>query len=70
MKLTEQEKELILAYAKNDMNAKETEREHFMAIGGFRYHAKKIKEKTGLSPFRFYDLVELLKEAKGEVCDD
>ena len=61
------EQDIILAFARNDMRVTHAEKELFMSLGSFHYHMKKIKEKTGLDPKNFYELIELVKEAKGEV---
>ena len=66
--LTETDVLVVLAFADNDMNATETGRKLFMNKNTVRYHLEMVGEKTGLSPFKFYDLVKLvgiLKETEG-----
>lgn len=62
--LTRQEGEVILAYAKNNMNAKAAGRELHLVDMTIYYHLEKILNATGLKPQRFYDLVELIPIAK------
>ena len=53
-------KELILAFAQNNMNVSKTSRQVFMHRNTVTYRFEKIKEETGLDPLTFYDLVELV----------
>lgn len=62
--LTETDKEIILAYADNDMNASETGKKLFMSTKSVQYHLDKIKRKTGFDPHKFYGLVKLIYELK------
>lgn len=62
--LTETDKEIILAYADNDMNASETGKKLFMSTKSVQYHLDKIKQKTGFDPRKFYGLVKLIYEIK------
>ena len=63
-RLNKTEKEIILAFARNDMRVTYAEKELYMSAGSVCYHMKKIKEKTGLNPKNFYELIELVKEVK------
>ena len=56
--------EIIVAFADNDMNVKRTANAVYVCSGTVHYHAKKIRESTGLNPFKFYDLCKLLAVAK------
>lgn len=60
MKLTEKEKEIILAFADSGMKCLEASRRIYVSRDTVSYHLKKAKEKTGLNPFNFYDLVGLI----------
>jgi len=59
--LTPHSREIILAFADSNMNLAAVARQVFMSRGGVRYHFDKIKERTGLDPGDFYDLIELVK---------
>jgi sugar diacid utilization regulator len=63
--MTPTEKAIILAYARNDMNVLKTSRDMTYHRGTVEYHLERIKEKYGLNPKKFYDLVKLTKMAKG-----
>lgn len=60
MELTDIERETILSYAECDMNANKACRAAFVTRNGFQYRLKIIREKTGLNPKCFYDLIELV----------
>ena len=60
IKLTDDEKNMILAFARNDMKYCQTAREYFISHNGFRYHLRKIHAKTGLNPTKFADLMRLV----------
>lgn len=60
---------VVLAYAENNMIVAETARALFMHRNTVQYHLDVTRDKTGLSPMKFYDLVKLvgiLKERRGE----
>ena len=63
--MTEYEKEIILAYAKNNMDVCKTARFMYKHSNTVRYHLDKMHNKYGLNPYIFFDLVELVKIAKG-----
>lgn len=60
MKITD--KEILKAFAENDMNVSKTARESMYHRNNIVYHLKKIEKETGLNPFCFFDLVKLLKK--------
>jgi carbohydrate diacid regulator len=64
--LNEEELETLLAYAENDMNVLRTAKEGFLHYNTVKYRLKRIKEKTGLDPHRFYDLMKLVQMAEKE----
>lgn len=59
--LTAVEVEVLMAFADNNMNVSETGRQHYRHRNTVRYHLDKVIERTGLNPYNFYDLVQLLK---------
>jgi carbohydrate diacid regulator len=66
-KLTDLDIQVVLAFAENNMNASKTSKSLFFHRNTVIYHLDKVKRNTGLDPFRFYDLMELilcLKEGK------
>ena len=63
--MTKKEKEILLAYAENNMNTVKAARSIYCHHNTICYHLTKIKEKYGLDPRKFYDLVELLETIKG-----
>ena len=63
--MTPIEKEIVLAYAKNNMNACKTAREVHYHHNNVKYHLSKIHDKYGLDPRVFYDLVKLVEIAGG-----
>lgn len=60
MELTDAERETILAYAKCDMNVSATSEAVFTSRNAVDYRLQRIKEKIGLDPKCFYDLVKLV----------
>ena len=68
--MTDIEKEIILAYAENDMNATLTAKETFHHYQTVHYQLHNIREKYGLEPHNFYDLVELVKMAISESTEE
>ena len=59
-KITKLDAEIILAYAEYDMNALEVARQIYVHPNTVDYHLNKVKRVTGLNPYRFYDLHELV----------
>lgn len=66
IQLTDQEKELILAYASNDMNTAKTARALYFHKNNVLYHLKSIYKKSKLNPRCFYDLCKLVTYARIE----
>lgn len=54
-------KELIIAYAENDMNRAATARAYKVTSATIWHRFNQIESMTGLDPRRFYDMVELVK---------
>lgn len=63
-KITEIEKDIILALAKYDMNASLVSEKIYLAPSTLQYHIKQIKKYTGIDPLSFYGLVELLQNIR------
>lgn len=64
--MTYTEREIILAFAKNNMNAMATARDTYYHANTIYKHLAKIKEKYGLDPCNFYDLVKIVYIANGK----
>ena len=64
--ITKRDKEVIIAYAENNMNASETARNIFMSRNSVVYHLDRVKKITKLNPCWFYDLVELVSQFRKE----
>jgi sugar diacid utilization regulator len=62
-----EERKLILAYAKNNMNAKATARELYYHPNTVYKYFIKMKGKYRLNPCVFYDLVKLIEMAYNEI---
>lgn len=58
--LTDVDVQVVLAFADNDMNVSETSRKLFMHRNTTHYHLERVGKRTGLSPLKFYDLVQLV----------
>ena len=58
------EKEIILAFAKCDMNLSKTARKTYMHRNSIVYQLERIEKKTGLQPKKFFDLIKLVKMCK------
>ena len=58
--MTKQQAEIILAYAENDMKIRPTSEKIYMCEANVHYHLRKIEEKTGWNPKKFYDLCYLV----------
>lgn len=66
--LSNLDKEIIIAFAKYDMRPYRVAKNIFVCKGTIMYHARKIKEKTGLDIRKFYDLcklIEIVNERRG-----
>lgn len=58
--LTDIDVQVLLSFAENNMNASKTSSSLFLHRNTVVYHLEKAKRHTGLNPFRFYDLMELV----------
>lgn len=59
--MTETNKEVIKALADNNMNVTATGRATYRDTKSIWRHIYRVREKTGLDPLKFWDLIELLK---------
>ena len=59
--ISEQDSELIRNMCELDMNVSAVAEVVYLHRNTVIYHLRKIAEKTGLNPMRFYDLVKLKK---------
>ena len=59
--MTERDREVLVAFADNNMNIAHTSRALYMHRNTVKYHLAKIKKNTGLNPYVFFELVCLLK---------
>ncbi|MBO5969009.1 MAG: helix-turn-helix domain-containing protein [Clostridia bacterium] len=64
--MTPIEKEIILTFAKNDMNLTRTAKELFRSKNSVLYWLVKIKSEYGLDPRCFYDLITLVARLSKE----
>lgn len=64
--LTEPDRECLLAYARCGMRASEAARKLIFHRNTVQYHLEQVREKTGLNPFDFYDLVKLVQMCQKE----
>ena len=58
--MTKSQAEMIMAYAKNSMNARNAAKEMFTTSENLHYHLKQILAETGLNPKNFFDLCRLV----------
>ena len=58
--VTDLDMEIVQAFADNDMNVATTASSLFLHRNTVTYHLQKVERLTGLSPFKFYDLVKLV----------
>ena len=63
--LSEASREVVLAYAKNNMSAKATATQLFRHYNGIMHHLTTVKKKTGLDPRQFFDLCKLVSVIDG-----
>lgn len=61
------QKEIILAYAENDMDAKATGKKLYLSPSTMQYHLSRIKTDTGIDPRTFYGLCQLVQRMGGPV---
>ncbi len=66
--MTEQQKEIILSYAENNMSASLTARVMMYHRNSIEYHLEQVYKEHNLNPKKFNDLIELVRIAKGEKC--
>lgn len=59
-KLSDEDKELLRQYAKDNKNVSRTAHHFYQHRNTVMYRFERIKKKTGLDPTYFYDLVALL----------
>ena len=64
--LTLVELEILQAFADNDMSIARTSRFLYIHRNTITYHLRMIKERTGLDPRNFYDLVKLVSQKGSE----
>ena len=62
-KLTDTDKDILISFAENNMSASETARKQYLHRNTIVYHLERVKSKTGLNPFNFYQLVQLMELA-------
>ena len=62
--MTEREKEIVLALARNDMNVSKTAKDLHFHRNNMTYHIERITKKYNLDPRKFYDLIKLIESAK------
>ena len=65
VKLKDRQIEAIVGMAKHNMNIAEVARAYSFSRGNICYHCDVVKEKTGLDPRCFSDLVKLLEMVEG-----
>lgn len=69
MQINEREREVILAYAANNMNRSAAGRQIYLSRSGMSKWLDNIKRDTGLDPRNFYDLHSLVEQIRGEGYD-
>lgn len=62
--LDERKREIILAMAECNMNESEVSRKLHFHRNNVVYHCEQVREKIGLNPRNFYDLVKLVEMVK------
>ena len=65
-KLSALHKEIILAYARNNMNISRVAEELHYHINTMQYRIAQIARTTGLNPKNFYDLCKLVEIARDD----
>ena len=58
--MTEKQAEIVMAFARSDMNMHETGRAVFMHPTSVLYNLNRVYEKTGKNPRNFFDLCYLV----------
>ena len=59
--LSEEDCELIKNFAECDLHTVRVARKMHYTHGSISYRTRRIKEKTGLDPRSFYDMIKLLE---------
>ena len=67
---TDRSREIIKCLAENDLCVAAVAKTQHYHVNTIDYHVKKITEKTGLNPTKFYDMVELLGMIEKQEGDD
>ena len=62
-KLTDCEIKTLIEFANCNMNASETGRQSYLHYNTVIYRLKKVERITGLNPFNFYELIQLMELA-------
>lgn len=62
--MTELQAEILVALAKNQLSVSETARKLYMHRTTVNYHIRQIRKLTGKNPLDFYDMCELLPQAR------
>lgn len=62
--MSDKQKEIIISFAKNDMNISRTAKDLYYSNASIHYHFAQIKQRTGLDPRRFYDLLKLIQKTE------
>ena len=62
--MTYKQAKIILTFAENNMRVRDTAWQLYRSEGSVSYQFKKIHEKTGLNPRKFFDLVSLVEMAR------
>ena len=68
--MTIRQAEVIVGLAKNNMNALATARAMFVHPNTIHYNVRMIHRNTGKNPLDFYDLCELLPEARAVLGEE
>ena len=63
--LNDTEVQVILSFAKHNMKTAPVARELHYCRQAIDYRLNQIKQKTGLNPWGFFDLCELVEMVKG-----
>ena len=58
--MTEKQAEIVMAFARNNMNMREAGRAMFMHPTSVLYNLNRVYEKTGKNPRSFFDLCYLV----------
>ena len=67
--LTALDKNIVVAYAESNMNCRKTARVLNYSYNGIAYHLVSTRTKTGLDPYQFRDLAQLVSIIDAERRD-